>query len=66
MGGACSAYGEKKGVYRVLLGKPEGNRRPGRPRRRCDDNIKIDLQKVGYGVWTGSVWLRISTGGVQL
>ena len=49
MGGACSANGEGRGVYRVLVGKPEGRRPLGRPRRRWDDNIKMDLQDVGYG-----------------
>ena len=38
---------EDKGVHRVLVGKPEGKRPLGRPRRRCEDNIKLDLQKVG-------------------
>jgi hypothetical protein len=42
MGGACSAYGEGRSVYRVLVGKPEGKRPLGRPRRRWDDNIKMD------------------------
>ena len=41
--------GEKRGVYRVLMGKPEGKRPLGRPRRRCEDNIKMDLQEVGFG-----------------
>ena len=41
--------GEKKGVYRVLVGKPEGNRPLGRPRRRWEDNIWMDLQEVGCG-----------------
>jgi hypothetical protein len=36
-------------VYRVLVGKPEGKRPFGRPRRRWEDNIKMDLQEVGYG-----------------
>jgi len=36
-------------VYRVLLGKPEGKRPLGRPSRRCEDNIKMDLQEVGGG-----------------
>ena len=44
MGGACGAYGG--GVYRVLVGKPEGKRPLGRPRRRREDNIKMDLQEV--------------------
>ena len=46
MGGACSTYGESGGVYRVLVGKPEGKRPLGRPRRRWEDNIKMDLQEV--------------------
>jgi hypothetical protein len=41
--------GEDRGVYRVLVGKPEGKRPLGRPRRRWEDNIKIDLQEVGGG-----------------
>ena len=57
---------ERRGVYRVLVGKPEGKRPLGRPRCRWDNNIKTDLQEVGYGVWTGSSWLRIGTGGGQL
>ena len=47
MDGACGAYGG--GVYRVLVGKPEGKRPLGRPRRRWKDNIKTDLQEVGGG-----------------
>jgi len=41
--------GEKRGVYRVLVEKPEGKRPLGRPRRRWGDNIKMDLQEVGCG-----------------
>jgi len=41
--------GEKRGVYRVLVGKPEGKRPLGRPRRRWEDNIKMELQEVGCG-----------------
>jgi len=41
--------GEERGVYRVLVGKPEGKRPLGRPRRRCVDNIRNDLQEVGCG-----------------
>jgi hypothetical protein len=44
MGGACSAYGEGRGLHRVLVGKPEGKRALGRSMRRWEDNIKIDLQ----------------------
>ena len=43
MGGACSAYREKRGVYRVLVGKLEGKRPLVRGRRRWEDNIKMDL-----------------------
>ena len=49
MGWACSAYGERRGVRRVLVGKPEVKRPLGRPRRNWEDNIKMDLQKVGCG-----------------
>ena len=41
--------GEGRGVYRVLVGKPEGKRPLGRPRRRWEDNIKMDFQEVGGG-----------------
>jgi len=41
--------GEERGVYRVLVGKPEGKRLLGRPRRRCVDNIRMDLQEVECG-----------------
>jgi hypothetical protein len=47
MGGACSAYGGGERLYRVLVGKPEGKRPLGRPRRRWEDNIRMDLQEVG-------------------
>ena len=53
--------GEKRGVYRVLVGKPKGKRPLGRPRHRWEDNIKMDLQEVGWGAWTGLIWLRIGT-----
>jgi hypothetical protein len=47
MGGACSTDGEERGVYRVLVGKSEGKIPLGRPRRRWEDNIRMDLQEVG-------------------
>jgi hypothetical protein len=53
MGRACSTYGGGTGLYRVLVGKPEGKRQLGRPRRIWEDNIKMDLQEVGcrgYGL----------------
>ena len=47
--------GEESGVYRVLVGKPEGKRPLGRPRRRCVNNIRMDIQEVrcGYMDWIG-------------
>ena len=53
--GHVARMGEERGVYRVLVGKPEGNRPLGRPRRRWVDNIRMDLQEVGCGYmdWIG-------------
>jgi hypothetical protein len=62
--GHVSRMGEGRGVYRILVGRSEGRRPIGRPRRRWEDNIKIDIQEVGRGgAWTGLSWLRIGTGG---
>jgi hypothetical protein len=61
MGVACSAYGE--GVNRVLVGKPEGKRPLGRPRRRCKDNITMDLQEVGCGSMD---WIELASGKGQV
>ena len=47
--GKSSRMGEERGVYRVLVGKPEGKRPMGRPRRSWVDNIRMDLQEVGCG-----------------
>jgi hypothetical protein len=47
--GHVARMGEERGVCRGLVGKPEGKRLLGRPRRRCDDNIKADLQEMGCG-----------------
>ena len=59
--------GEGRGVYRVLVGKLEGKRPLGRPRRRWEDNIKVGLQEVVEGfMGTGWSWLRIGTGGGHL
>ena len=53
--GHVARMGEEKGVYRVLVGKPEGRRILGRPRLRWVDNIRMDLQEVGCGYmgWSG-------------
>jgi hypothetical protein len=45
----CSTYGERRGAYRILKGKPERRRPLGRPRRGWENNIKRDLQEFGYG-----------------
>jgi len=52
---AC--MGERKGIYRVLMGKPEGKRPVGRPRCRWEDNIKMDLQEGGCGVMD---WIELA------
>jgi len=44
-------------------GETRGKEPLGRPRRRCEDIMKMDLQEVGWGTWTGLIWLRIETGG---
>ena len=49
--------GERRGVYRVLVGKPEGKRAPGKPRRRWEDNIKMGLKEVGCG---GMDWIELA------
>jgi len=60
--GHVARMGKRRGVYRVLVGKPEGKKQLGRPRRRWEDNIKMDLQEWVMRVWNGSSWLRIGTG----
>jgi hypothetical protein len=50
MTGQEAHMGNRRGVYKVLVGKPEGKRPHGRARHRWEDSIKIDLQEVGYGV----------------
>jgi len=49
--------GERRGIYRVLMGKPEGRRPPGRPRHRWEDNIKTDLLEVRSG---GMDWIELA------
>ena len=66
MGGACSASGERRGIYSVLVGRPEEKRPLGIPKRRWEDNIKWIFRKWDVGVWTASRWLRIGTDGGQL
>jgi len=49
LAGHVARMGKGRGMYRVLVGKPEGKRTLGRPRRRWEDNINMDLQEVGWG-----------------
>jgi acyl-CoA synthetase (AMP-forming)/AMP-acid ligase II len=51
--GHVARMGKGKGLYRVLVKKPEGKKPLRRPRLRWEDNIKMDIQEVGCGVWTG-------------
>ena len=48
------------------MGKAEGRKPLGRPRRRWEDGIKVNFREVGWGAWTGLIWLRIGTGGELL
>jgi hypothetical protein len=57
MGGHVEHIGEMRGIYRVLVGKPMGNRQHGRPRHRCKNNIKMDIQEMGCG---GMDWINLA------
>ena len=64
--GHVARIGEKRGVYKVLVGKPERKRPLGRRRCRREGKIKMDFRKRDVGVWTGSRWLKIGTAGGHL
>jgi hypothetical protein len=57
MGRASSTNGEKGNAYRILVGKPEGKRPLGRPRRRWVDSIKLDLREI---CWDGMDWIDLA------
>jgi hypothetical protein len=57
MGRACSTNGEKRNAYRILVGKREGKRPLGRPRRRWVDNIKMNLREIG---WDAMNWIDVA------
>jgi hypothetical protein len=59
--GHVARMGEGRGAYRILVGRPQGRRPLGRPRRRWEDNIKMDLQEVGWG---GMDWVDMAQGQV--
>jgi hypothetical protein len=56
--GRVARMGKRRGAYRALVGKPEGGRPLGRPRRRWEDNIKLDLRGVGWG--GGMDWITVA------
>ena len=60
LAGHVARMGERRD--RNLVGKPEGKRPLGRPMRRWEDNIKMDLEEVRWGAWTGLIWLTIDAG----
>ena len=62
----AARIGDRRDVYRGLVGKPEGKKPLRRSRRRWENNINMDLQEVGCGGMTGSSWIRIGTGGGHL
>jgi hypothetical protein len=66
--GHVARMDKRRGIFGVLVGKPEGKRQLRRPRRRLEDNIKMDFQVMvwGVGAWTGLMWLGIGTGGGHL
>jgi hypothetical protein len=57
MGRICSTNGEKRNAYRILVGKPEGRRPLGRPRRRWVDNTKIELREIE---WDCMDWINLA------
>jgi hypothetical protein len=61
--GHVARMGEGRGVYRVLVGMPEGKKPLGRPRRRWEDNIKMDLREIGID---GANWIQLAQDSVQL
>jgi hypothetical protein len=60
--GHVARMGDSRVAYRVLMWRPEGKKTLARPRRRWEENSKINLQEVGWGTWTGLIWLRVGTG----
>jgi len=64
--GHVAHIGEYRGVYWVVVEKPEGKRPLGRPRHRWEEILKCIFRKWDVGLWTRSIWLRIGTGGGHL
>jgi hypothetical protein len=59
MSRTCGTSREVSNVYKILVGKPEGKRSLGRPRRRWEDNIRVDLKDIG---WEGVDWIHLALG----
>jgi len=64
--GHVARMDEERGVYKVLVGKPEGKKPLGRPRRRWWTILGWISRRLGVGIWTGLGWPRIVTGGGRL
>jgi hypothetical protein len=62
VGWTCGTYGVGERYFKVLVGRPEGKRTLGRPRRRWEDNIKMDLREIGID---GANWIRLAQDMVQ-
>jgi len=62
VGRTCSTHGERRDIYRVLVGRPEGKIPLGRPRRRWEDNINLDLREIGID---GANWIQLAQDSVQ-
>jgi hypothetical protein len=57
VGRTCGTHGDGRGVYRVLVGRPEGTRPLGRPRRSWEDNTTMDLREIGI---SGANWIQLA------
>jgi hypothetical protein len=64
VGKVCGTHGEKRNAHMTFVGRPERKRPLGRPRHRCENNTKVDLREIGWGVWTGFIWFGIGASGV--
>jgi hypothetical protein len=62
VGGTCGTHGVGERCLQVLVGRPEGKRPLGRPRRRWENNFRMDLRETGFN---GANWIRLAQDGVQ-
>jgi hypothetical protein len=61
--GQVACMGEERNVCKVLVGNPKGQKPLGRPRRKWENGIRMDLRDIGWGLWIGFGWLRIGASG---